>query len=220
MLKNNIAVYCLQYAESVLSESMVFDGGSKEKYLPISFAIYLMKIDNRNILVDAGCNTIPDFQMKKFYSPSFVLRQIGLSVDEITDVIITHAHHDHIEAVNYFKNAIVYISENEYDSGKDYISDDIKVKTFKNKHIINSQIKVVEWSGHSKGSSIVEIKTNDGIHILAGDECYTNANIERKLCTGAYFNKEKSMEFIEKYSNKKYSVHTCHDISLKTERII
>ena len=60
----------------------------------------------------------------------------------------------------------------------------------------------------------------DTIHILAGDECYTNVNIDKKICTGTFYNKEKSLESIEKYSNKKYRVHTCHDISLKTERII
>ena len=86
--------------------------------------------------------------------------------------------------------------------------------------IINSKIKIIEWGGHSIGSSIVEINTGNAIHIFAGDECYINANIENKICTGSFYNKEKSIKFVEKYSNKKYFVHTCHDISLKTERII
>ena len=91
---------------------------------------------------------------------------------------------------------------------------------FEEEFDINSQIKIIECGGHSKGSSIVQIKTENSIYIIAGDECYTNANIENKICTGAFCNKEKSIEFIEKYSDKKYKVYTCHDISLKTERII
>lgn len=217
---NNLSVYCLKYAESVLPENMVFDGGNEKEILPISFVIYLIKSGNRNILVDVGCNTMPEFDMKKFYSPAFVLRQFGLSADDITDVIITHSHHDHIETVKYFEKATVYISKLEYESGKKYIPDGFKILTFESEYDITPQIKIILLGGHSKGSSVVELKTEDIIHILAGDECYTNSNIENNICTGTFYNKEKSIEFVEKYSNKKYCVHTCHDIYLKTERII
>ena len=220
MQKTDISVYCLKYAESIIGEDMVFDGGNAKNKIPISFVIYLVKVGNRNILIDAGCDTMPYFKMKKFYSPGFVLRQCDVSAEEITDVILTHAHHDHIEAVKHFKNAVVYISKAAYEKRKNHIPDDFKVSMFEKEICITPQIKVVEWGGHSEGSSVVEIETNDTTHIFAGDECYTNANVENKICTGSFYNKEKSIEFVEKYSNKKYRVHTCHDISLKTERII
>lgn len=219
-LEPSVSLYCLKYAESVLSENMAFFDGAKEKMIPISFAIYLINTEDKNILVDAGCDTMPGFDMKKYYSPAFVLRQAGFSADEITDVIITHAHHDHIEALKHFKNAIVYITEGEYSNKKNYISNDITVNVFKDENIINQQIKVIKCGGHSVGSAIVEITSGDEIHILAGDECYVNECLTRKTPTGTYHNLEKSKAFVEKYSNKKYRVHTCHDISLKTERII
>ena len=220
MYRNNFSVYCLKYAESELPESMVFDGGNKNKILPISFVIYLIKSGDRNILVDAGCNTMPRFNMKKFYSPAFVLRQLDLNARDITDVIITHSHHDHIKAVKHFRNAMIHIAKSEYESGKNYIPENFKVSLFENESVINKQLKIIECGGHSKGSSIVEIITDKFIHILAGDECYTNENIEKRICTGSFYDKEKSICFVEKYSDKKYRVHTCHDISLKTERII
>ena len=220
MFKKHFAVYCLKYAESVLPESMAFAGASKEKVIPISFAFYLIKTKNKNILVDAGCDTMPGFVMKKYYSPAFVLRQAELSSDEITDVIITHAHHDHIEALSHFRNAVLHITEEEYLNGKKYIPANMPVNVFKAEFLIEEKIKVIKCGGHSVGSAIVEITYNEEIHILAGDECYTDLNIENKICTGTFYDKEKSIEFVEKYSNKKYRVHTCHDISLKTERII
>lgn len=220
MFKEHFAVYCLKYAESVLPESMAFLGASKEKVIPISFAFYLIKTKDKNILVDAGCDTMPGFVMKKYYSPAFALRQAELSADEITDVIITHAHHDHIEAVKHFKNAMVHITEEEYLNGKKYIPDNMHINLFKEEFLIEEQIKVIKCGGHSVGSAIVEITYKDETHILAGDECYTDLNIKNKICTGTFYNKEKSIEFVGKYSNKKYRVHTCHDISLKTERII
>lgn len=35
MLENKLSVYCVKYAESILSENMVYDGGSKDKQIPI-----------------------------------------------------------------------------------------------------------------------------------------------------------------------------------------
>ncbi len=211
-------VYCLKYAESYLPESCVFDGGSSEKAIPIAFVIYLIKDGDRNILVDAGCDTMPGFEMKKYYSPAFILRKMDLLPDDITDVVITHSHHDHIEAVKHFENAILHITKKEYENSKSYIPNDMKLNVFDEEYELGN-IKIIKCGGHSEGSAIVEIKA-DALHILAGDECYTNVNIKDKICTGSYFNKEKSLEFVRKYSDGKYNVHTCHDISLKTERII
>lgn len=219
-MTETVSIYCLKYAESVLPESMVFKGGEDKKNIPISFAVYLIQTKDKNILVDAGCDTMPNFDMKRYYSPSFVLRQVGFSAEDITDVIITHAHHDHIEAVSYFKNATVHINNQEYLMGKDFIPKENTVNTFEKEYNITDKIKIVTIGGHSKGSSIVEINCNDYIITLCGDECYTDKCIAEKIPTGSYFDLDKSREFIEKYSNKKYRVHTCHDISLMAERII
>lgn len=220
MSEDSISVYCLKYADSDLAESAVFNGGEAGKKIPITFSVYLIKSGDRNILVDAGCNTMSGFVMKNYFSPVFVLRQFDLAPQDITDVIITHPDHDHIAAVKHFENATVFVTNKEYQRAKYYIPDDFKVFTFDGEYVINPQIKIIEWGGHSKGSAIVEIKLEDKIHILAGDECYTNQNIEKKLPTGAFADIEKAIAFVEKYSDNKYCVHTCHDKSLKAERII
>ena len=143
-----------------------------------------------------------------------------MSADDITDLVITHSHHDHIAATHHFKNAVVHISKAAYVNGKKYIPADMQVHIFNGGFDLTEQIKIVEWGGHSAGSSFVEITLDNKIHILTGDECYTNKNITDKICTGSFFCKEKATEFVHKFSNAKYCVHTCHDISLKTERII
>lgn len=40
-----LEVYSLKYAESVLAENMVFDGGNDAKQIPSSFVIYLIKTE-------------------------------------------------------------------------------------------------------------------------------------------------------------------------------
>ena len=216
---NRLSLFCLKYAESTLPESMVFIGGDGAKKLPIAFAIYLIRIGNRNILVDAGCVTMPGFEMRKFYSPSFVVRWADVSAEEITDVIITHSHHDHIEGLKRFKNATVHIQKDEIIKGQRYIPKGFSVNVFEDECEIADGVRIIQIGGHSKGSCVVELEADKKVIVLAGDECYSSANIKEKTPTGAYFNKEKAVEFVKKYSYKRYNVLTSHDISLKTEKI-
>ncbi len=220
MCKNRLSVFCVKYAESLLPESMAFQGGNETIQIPISFAVYLIKTGDRNILVDAGCHTMPGFDMKDFRSPVVVLGEIGLLADDITDVIITHGDHDHIEDLCCFEKATLYITEEEYIKGKRYIPGNMPVNLVKEEYVIAPRIKMIKWGGHGAGSAIVEIAEADRVHVLAGDECYVHDCISRKIPTGMSYHLQKSRAFVEKYSDQKYCVHTCHDISLKTGRII
>lgn len=212
-------LYCLKYADSTLPASMVFQGGDAEK-IPITFAVYLILTEDRKILVDAGCHTMPGFEMRNFTSAAAVLKEMGIAPEEITDLLLTHAHHDHCEATKDFSNATVHLAKAAYEKAQKHIPADFKVATFEKELFLSPRIKMIEWGGHAQGSCIVELQAGDAIHILAGDECYTDANLQRKIPTGSSRNPERSIAFIEKFSQPPYRVHTCHDASLKTERIL
>ena len=55
-------------------------------------------------------------------------------------------------------------------------------------------------------------ETNGKNYIIAGDECYLRECLTKKIPTGSSFNKDSSIEFIEKYSQKEYTVLLCHDV--------
>lgn len=206
-----VEIIPIEYGKSVLPESWVFENGSEEIKRPILFKIYLLKTENRIILVDAGCETLPGFEMRDFISPIKALGSIGISPEEITDLIITHAHHDHIECAAYFKNAALYIQKDEYEAGKGYLAEDMDIRTFDVEMQICEGIKVVKIGGHSKGSSIVEITEKGRQYIIAGDECYMRECLTRQIPTGVAYNREKSRAFIQKYGKKEYTVLLCHD---------
>lgn len=201
----------LQYGESFLSEDMIFASGNKNKFREIVFKLYLVKDEGKLILVDAGCETMPGFEMKNFIGTVGVLENINIRPEEITDVLITHSHHDHIECVKYFKNAVIYIQKDEYESGKQYIPSDFNVNIFEQEFAIGTNIKILKIGGHSKGSCVVEIKDNNKTHVIIGDECYLRECLTNKIPTGSSINPEASMNFIKKYSDKKYNVLLCHD---------
>ena len=201
----------LKYGDTVFGENYIFMGGSKESLLPITFCIYLVETENRKILVDAGCDDGSGFPMSVFCTPTEALAGIGLTASDITDVIITHAHNDHIQAVHHFDNANIYIQKDEYEAGKKYISEGFKVITFDEGCDIDGEVFVKKIGGHSKGSCIVLFENGGKTVVLCGDECYTNQNIKEKIPTGASKCREISNAFIEEYSKEKYRVFTCHD---------
>ncbi len=201
----------LKYAESFLREDMVFINGDKEKYRKIIFMCYLIKTNNKLILVDAGCENMPGFLMENFIGPISALREKNILPDDITDVIITHSHHDHIECVRYYKNALIHIQKDEYESGKEYIPSDFKINTFDGEFLLCDDVKIIKIGGHTEGSCIVEVKHEGKYYIIVGDECYSRENLNKKIPTGSSYNKEKSKNFIEKYSDSKYTVLLCHD---------
>jgi len=199
------------YGKSEIPESMAFLNGDKNKFREILFKVYVIKIENKIILVDAGCETMPWFKMRDFLGTVKALEGIGINPSEITDVILTHSHHDHIECVKYFKNAVIHIEKDEYENGKKYIPEDFFVNTFDDIYEVCKNVKVLKIGGHTKGSCIVEIKDEDKIYIISGDECYLRECLENKIPTGSSFDLKKSTEFISEYSKSKYTVLFCHD---------
>ena len=149
--------------------------------------------------------------MRDFIGPIKALEKMNIKPEDITDVIITHSHHDHIECVSRFKNAVIYIQHDEYESGRDYFSEGMDIKLFNDEMQICSGVKAVKIGGHSKGSCIVEITDNTEKYIIAGDECYLRECLDKRISTGTSYCLEKSRKFIEKYGSGKYTVLLCHD---------
>jgi len=200
----------LKYADSDLPESWVFAGGNPEVKVPISFVIYLLKVGERRILVDAGCETMPGFDMRGFISPAEALARAGVEAHEITDVIITHAHSDHIQAVFRFPQAVVHIQQDEYEKGRKYIPEGMQVLIFEQETLVADAIRAVRIGGHSVGSCVAEFWIDGQPCVICGDECYSSACFDRMIPTGSTKNPEKSLAFLYAYKDG-YRRFLCHD---------
>ena len=208
-------IIALKYGESVFGENYILKGGWKDVLLPITFTIYLIQTENKNILVDVGCDDGAGFEMSLFKNPVDILREYGLSPNDITDVVITHSHHDHIEAVRYYKNAVIHIQKDEYPSGKMYIPTSFDVHLIYDEFSLAEKIIIRKIGGHSIGSCIV-LADN---YVLCGDECYYEKCLTDKSCTGASHNKEASEKFIVEFSKNKYIPLLFHDIKILQGRL-
>ena len=201
-------ITALKYGESVWTEDKLIYGGNPQKVRHLDFIIYLLEDEDRKILVDAGCDTIRGFKMQNFIGPVAALEKAGVKPEEITDVIITHAHHDHIEGVKHFTRAQIYIQRDEYESKKPcYILDKDRLNIFEDECVIFKSIRAVRIGGHTKGSSIVLFEMNGMSCVITGDECYKREALEKKLS----WDNPNSKAFFEEFSKPKYTVYFCHD---------
>ena len=162
-------------------------------------------------MVDAGCDTMPGFEMQNFKSPVLALEEMGVQAKDITDVIITHAHHDHMEAVHYFENAWIHIEREAYEKGCQYIPEYFRVNVFHDEYRLCEEVRIVKIGGHSRGSCIVEAAIDGKEYILCGDECYMRYNLANRIPTAKRYSLERSLYFLDKYSDDRYICLLSHE---------
>lgn len=204
-------IVTLKYGESVFNENYIFRGGCPEKMLPISFVIYLIQDGERNILVDVGCNDGAGFEMSVFSKPVDILREYGVMPEDITDIVITHHHHDHIEAVNDYPNATIHMQKEEYVLGKRYITQKHEVELFDKEKVLAEGLVIKKIGGHSVGSSIVLCNCNYKTYLFCGDECYVKDCLAHHVPTGSSYDSALSDKFIHDYSDGQYEFLLFHD---------
>ena len=204
-------IVVLKYGESIYNEKYIFAGGAPDVMLPISFVIYLIQDGNRNILVDAGCNDGAGFKMSCFCKPIEVLEKYGLRPEDITDVILTHRHHDHVEAIGDFKDAVIHIQKEEYAPARKFIPENSKVEIFEEQTSLGPNLTIRKIGGHSTGSSIVIYEADNKKYVFCGDECYVRECFEKQIPTGATCNPALSKQFIQDYNGKEYIPLLFHD---------
>ncbi len=198
------------FGRSDIPESMAFENGAADRRLPIDFVLYYIRTEDRRILVDAGCDTLPGFELRDFIGPVKALRDHGIQPEEITDLIITHAHHDHIDGVRYFENATVYIQQDEYKQGQKYIPASLPVRLFEQELTLCDGVRMIRIGGHSVGSSVVEVVWQGKCYVVCGDECYVERCLTETIPTGTSCCPAKSREFVERYGNSEYTPLLCH----------
>ncbi len=90
----------------------------RDQRIDIAMVVWLVRGGEKNILFDSGSHRqkwVDQFHVADFLSPDEAVKQAGVSPGEITDVIISHAHWDHMGGLDLFPNATIWIQKAEYE---------------------------------------------------------------------------------------------------------
>lgn len=198
------------YGRTTLPESMIFDGGDATAHRPIALRSYLIECEGRRILVDAGCDTMPGYVVTEHIGPREALRGVGLDPSDITDLIITHHHHDHTECARYFEGANIYIQREEYPLTKQHLPTNAAVTLFDEELCVCDGVKIIRVGAHTAGSCIVSVICDGREYIISGDECYHSDCLKYRIPTGSAVSRERAQAFVNEYSKDKYTVLVMH----------
>jgi glyoxylase-like metal-dependent hydrolase (beta-lactamase superfamily II) len=92
-------------------------GASKAEKIDTIYALWLIRGNGRNILFDSGFHRIRWFKLwtiKDYLRPDEAVRLAGVKPEEVTDVIIGHAHWDHMGGIDLFPKATIWIQKEEF----------------------------------------------------------------------------------------------------------
>ena len=114
-------VYAIRFASTAhpFAISNWVDKGPSTDSVNAAFMVWLIKGDNgKNILVDAGfLNDMEEgkeFGITNYVRPDSVLSKLNLKAGDITDIILSHPHWDHIDGVDLFPNAQVWMQKEDF----------------------------------------------------------------------------------------------------------
>jgi len=94
-------------------------GAPKKDSMNVYFIFWLVRGNNgKNILVDAGylsdLEIVKEMHAPFYIRPDSVLQEMNIRAEEITDIILTHPHWDHIDGISLFTKAHIWIQKEDY----------------------------------------------------------------------------------------------------------
>lgn len=185
-------------------------GGPKDGKIDLAMVVWLIRGGGHTILFDSGYHRdtfLKDFAMKDYIRPDEAVRSIGVQPDAVTDIVISHAHWDHLGGIDLFPKAIVWIQREEYryyttdawQPGGNH--DGIDPEDVKQLLQLNTEgrlrlvegdnveifpgIRAYTGSRHTYASQYLRVDGNPPF-VLASDNCYLYLNLSSHLASATF----------------------------------
>ena len=206
------SIQAIRYADSPGDSVAGFvSGAPKEEKIDAVYVIWLIRGGARNILFDSGFHRQTFLKYfpntTNFIRPDDAVKLAGIKADEITDLVISHAHWDHMGGIDLFPKAAVWIQKEEF---RYYTGDawqpggnhggidpeDVKVLVQLNTegrlHLIDGDdveifpgIRAYTGGRHTYASQYLRVEGNPPF-VLASDNCYLWRNLSEHKASATF----------------------------------
>jgi len=205
------SIQAIRYAELPdfpVSELVV--GAPQGEKIEIAMVVWLIRGDGHNILFDSGFHReswLKSFPMKDYMRPDEAVKLAGVKPEEVTDVVISHAHWDHMDGIDLFPKATVWIQKEEFhyytgeawQAGGNHGGIDpedaqalVKINTEGRLRLVDGDnqeilpgIRAFTGARHTYASQYLRV---DGKlpYVLASDNCYLYRNLEKRMASATF----------------------------------
>jgi glyoxylase-like metal-dependent hydrolase (beta-lactamase superfamily II) len=198
-------VHAVRFASAPYGVKNLVAGSTDDRSIDIAFTVWVLRGGGKTVLVDAGFyrdKFIQQWKPRDFVKPSeAVMTGLGIKPDDVTDIVVSHSHWDHMDGVDLFPNAKIHIQRAEYEyyigpagevlhrGGVD--AEDAKMMAAMPRariDLVNGDdqevlpgIKVYTGGKHTFESQYVGVNTRAGTIVLASDNAYLYENLEKHL---------------------------------------
>lgn len=98
-----------------VSEYLV--GAPRDERIDTIYAIWLLRGAGRVILFDSGFHRarwFKEWKILNYIRPDRAVRLAGVKPEDVTDIVVSHAHWDHMGGIDLFPKAQVWIQRDEF----------------------------------------------------------------------------------------------------------
>jgi N-acyl homoserine lactone hydrolase len=213
------SIWVIEYARAATSPlGLLLHGQTGERELPYCFTV--LRDEHRTILVDAGYRAAGAGQeladldgITLWRDPGELVGRAGVRPEDVSAVLVTHAHFDHLGNVAAFPNATVYLQRREAEKWLwalslprrlDWLKQGVSADDLANLAHLAGQGRlrlvdgpcedlfpgvslVPDFDTHTYGHQHVVIRNSaSGTWVVPGDVMYLYANVEGVNGDGRY----------------------------------
>ncbi len=195
-------VYAIRYATIARRSSENFIGGDPhESGARMDYFVWLVRNGARSFVVDTGFNEQAAHRRKRDFlrPPTEGLAMLGVDAAQVSEVILTHMHYDHVGNFDLFPNARFHLQDREmsFATGRymccgpfahAYEVDEVvgmvrrvyagRVEFHDGDAELAPGLSLHHIGGHTLGLQAVRVWTRVGWLVLASDASHYYANME------------------------------------------
>ena len=215
----NWELFVFEYARSRSQPvASLIHGAFGDGVMDVPFSFVLARNGERNILIDCGfmndgggAEMAIRFDIPWWISPVRMLSEFGLRTDKVSDIVLSHAHFDHMGSIAEFPKAALHIQKREYLSWIEAMAlprqygfltavvhpDDLRTAFDAS---LEHRLKLIDGDtddlipgihvrkgeGHTLGQQFIIVETGRGRVVVSGDCIYGARNILGNNNDGVY----------------------------------
>jgi len=199
------SIQAIRYGSADDEVASLVMGAPKGEKINLALVIWLIHGGGHNILLDSGYHRdtfLKQFPSTDYIRPDEAVKLAGVQPEDITDIVISHAHWDHMGGIDLFPKATVWIQKEEFryytgeawqpggDHGgidPDDVQQLVKLNTEGRLRLVDGDnlelfpgIRAYSGGRHTYASQYLRVEGNPPF-VLASDNCYLYRNlVERK----------------------------------------